>query len=93
MGFGLAVAVLLDATLVRTVLVPAAMKLLGKYNWYLPQWLAWLPNISLGETEQAQKAPARPAPRKPLVRPVPVAVPLRVNQRIRIIRRKDIDMI
>jgi RND superfamily putative drug exporter len=49
MGFGLAVAVLLDATLVRCVLVPATMKMLGRYNWYLPKWLAWLPNISLGE--------------------------------------------
>jgi RND superfamily putative drug exporter len=42
-GFGLAVAVLLDATLVRSVLVPAAMILLGDKNWYLPGWLAWLP--------------------------------------------------
>jgi putative drug exporter of the RND superfamily len=98
MGFGLAVAVFLDATLVRSVLVPAAMKLLGKYNWYLPKWLAWLPNISLGETEQEKKTPARPAlsappaPRKPLVRPIPVTVPLRVNQSVRIIRRKDMDM-
>jgi RND superfamily putative drug exporter len=50
MGFGLAVAVFLDATLVRCVLVPATMKLLGKYNWYLPKWLEWIPNISLGES-------------------------------------------
>lgn len=42
-GFGLAVAVLLDATVVRSVLVPAAMTLLGERNWYLPRWLAWLP--------------------------------------------------
>ena len=46
MGFGLAVAVLLDATVVRTVLVPATMKLLGDYNWYLPAWLTWLPSLS-----------------------------------------------
>jgi RND superfamily putative drug exporter len=46
-GFGLAVAVLIDATLVRSVLVPASMKLLGDRNWYLPRWLAWLPNISV----------------------------------------------
>lgn len=45
MGFGLAVAVLLDATLVRSVLVPATMKLLGDRNWYLPSWLEWLPKI------------------------------------------------
>jgi RND superfamily putative drug exporter len=49
MGFGLAIAVLIDSTLIRCILVPATMKLLGKYNWYLPKWLEWLPNISLGE--------------------------------------------
>ena len=43
MGFGLAVAVLIDATLVRTLLLPAAMTLLGRWNWYLPRWLEWLP--------------------------------------------------
>ena len=47
MGFGLAVAVLIDATLIRTVLVPASMKLLGDRNWYLPRWLQWLPDISV----------------------------------------------
>jgi len=50
-GVGLAVAVLLDATVVRGVLLPATMKLLGERNWYLPSWLAWLPRASLeGET-------------------------------------------
>ena len=49
MGFGLAVAIFLDATLVRSILVPATMKLLGKHNWYLPKSLKWIPNISLGE--------------------------------------------
>ncbi len=47
MGFGLAVAVLLDATLVRTVLVPASMELLGNANWYLPSWLRWLPRVGV----------------------------------------------
>ena len=47
MGFGLAVAVLLDATIVRTVLVPASMKLLGNWNWYFPSWLEWIPNVSV----------------------------------------------
>ena len=47
MGFGLAVAVFLDATLVRSVLVPASMELLGAWNWYLPSWLGWLPKISV----------------------------------------------
>jgi putative drug exporter of the RND superfamily len=47
MGFGLAVAVALDATIVRTVLVPATMKLLGNRNWYLPSWLEWLPQVHI----------------------------------------------
>ena len=47
MGFGLGVAVLLDATIVRSVLVPAAMRLLGRWNWYLPRRLEWLPRIGL----------------------------------------------
>jgi putative drug exporter of the RND superfamily len=46
-GFGLAIAVLIDATLVRSVLVPASMKLLGDRNWYLPRWLEWLPSLSV----------------------------------------------
>ena len=46
MGVGLAVAVLLDATIVRAVLLPAGMKLLGDWNWYLPRWLEWLPSLS-----------------------------------------------
>ena len=44
-GFGLAVAVFLDATLVRSVLVPASMDVLGRGNWYLPSWLSWLPDL------------------------------------------------
>ncbi|MFN8618154.1 MAG: MMPL family transporter [Dehalococcoidia bacterium] len=47
MGFGLAAAVFLDATIIRTVLVPASMELLGSRNWYLPGWLSWLPRISV----------------------------------------------
>jgi RND superfamily putative drug exporter len=50
MGFGVAVSLLLDATLVRSVLVPAAMELLGDRNWYLPAWLGWLPHYE-GEAE------------------------------------------
>ena len=45
MGFGLGIAILLDATIVRMVLVPASMRLLGKWNWYLPPWLNWLPDL------------------------------------------------
>jgi len=59
MGFGLGVAVLLDATVVRCLLVPAAMKLLGDWNWYLPQWLAWLPSFSV-EGERPRPAPSQP---------------------------------
>jgi uncharacterized membrane protein YdfJ with MMPL/SSD domain len=46
-GVGLAVAVLIDATIVRAVLLPATMKLLGDWNWYLPSWLGWLPKLRL----------------------------------------------
>jgi uncharacterized membrane protein YdfJ with MMPL/SSD domain len=46
MGVGLAVAVLIDATIIRGVLLPASMKLLGDWNWYLPKWLEWLPVVS-----------------------------------------------
>jgi RND superfamily putative drug exporter len=66
MGVGLAVAVLIDATIIRAVLLPASMTLLGDANWYLPKWLEWLPRL---------EPPA--APRKPAQRveapPVPVA--------------------
>jgi RND superfamily putative drug exporter len=48
MGFGLAAAILIDATVIRGVLLPATMKLLGDWNWYLPSWLEWLPRIDLG---------------------------------------------
>jgi RND superfamily putative drug exporter len=46
LGVGLAVAILLDATLIRVVLLPSAMALLGDRNWYLPRWLAWMPGVS-----------------------------------------------
>lgn len=45
MGVGLAAAILIDATVVRGVLVPAAMSLLGRHNWYMPAWLNWLPHL------------------------------------------------
>jgi uncharacterized membrane protein YdfJ with MMPL/SSD domain len=63
LGVGLAVAVLLDATLIRGVLLPAAMKLLGDWNWYLPSWLEWLPqfNVEPELTEEVPEAPAVPA--------------------------------
>lgn len=55
-GLGLAVAVLLDATVVRAVLVPASMRLLGHRNWYLPRWLEWLPRVGI-ETAPAASLP------------------------------------
>ena len=58
MGFGVAVALLIDATIIRSVLLPAAMTLLGDWNWYLPRWLEWLPRI---EVESTRRAAARPA--------------------------------
>jgi putative drug exporter of the RND superfamily len=54
MGFGLAVAVFLDATIVRSVLVPASMKLLGDRNWYLPRWLGWLPDVKVEGAEPSK---------------------------------------
>ena len=63
MGFGLAVAVLLDATVVRSILVPSTMKLLGDRNWYLPSWLEWLPRVDVEGhgTEPSVVVPDTPA--------------------------------
>ena len=62
MGIGLAAAVLIDATIVRAVLLPATMRLLGDWNWYLPKWLEWLPRLE-HETRAPETAPeAAPAP-------------------------------
>jgi uncharacterized membrane protein YdfJ with MMPL/SSD domain len=58
MGIGLAAAVLIDATLVRAVLLPATMKLLGNWNWYLPNWLGWLPKLEHDRAPEAAPAPA-----------------------------------
>ena len=57
MGVGLAAAVLIDATIVRAVLLPATMKLLGEKNWYLPRWLEWLPNLEHGRSPELVDAP------------------------------------
>ena len=59
MGFGLAVAVFMDATIVRSVLVPASMRLLGDWNWYLPRWLRWLPQVHVEGREPTLDAPDR----------------------------------
>ena len=47
MGFGIAVALLIDATIIRSVLLPSAMTLFGRWNWYLPRWLDWLPRLDV----------------------------------------------
>ena len=57
MGFGVAVSLLIDATVVRSVLLPAAMKLLGRRNWYLPRRLEWLPDLQV-ERERPPLPPA-----------------------------------
>ncbi len=64
--FGLALAVAIDATIVRTVIVPAAMTLTGRWCWYLPRWLEWLPKVRVdegeAEVESGTEAGARPLP-------------------------------
>ncbi len=67
MGIGLAVAVLIDATIVRAVLLPATMKLLGDWNWYLPKWLEWLPRL------EHEESPARAPHAPPEAAPAPAA--------------------
>ncbi len=88
MGFGLATAVLLDATLVRSVLVPATMEILGNANWYLPRWLNWLPQVGFGEGETSSS----PAPRErgwqaPGLIPQPVPVRIDEGIPVRVIRK------
>lgn len=60
-GFGLAVAILFDATVIRAFVLPTTMKLLGEWNWYLPSWLEWLPHLPMAEEIEPPPAPA-PAP-------------------------------
>ena len=62
LGLGLAVAVLIDATVIRSVLLPATMRLLGEWNWYLPRWLGWLPRVTLEAQDSETEVAATPAP-------------------------------
>ena len=71
MGFGVAVALLVDATLIRMVVVPAAMTLLGPWNWYLPSWLNWLPELHV-EGDPSPAPPPAPRPLRPPAVPLPV---------------------
>ena len=61
-GVGLAAAILIDATIVRAILLPATMKLLGDWNWYLPKWLEWLPRFEHGGSVEKVEAPPAPMP-------------------------------
>jgi RND superfamily putative drug exporter len=61
-GVGLAAAILIDATIIRAILLPASMKLLGDWNWYLPSWLEWLPHFEHGERLEPVEAPPIPTP-------------------------------
>jgi uncharacterized membrane protein YdfJ with MMPL/SSD domain len=70
-GFGVAAALIIDATIVRSVLVPATMALLGRHNWYLPRWLEWLPHVEV-EGPATRGTPGNegtgPASRRPSLR-------------------------
>ncbi len=66
LGLGLAVAVFIDATIIRSVLLPATMRLLGDWNWWLPTWLGWLPRITI-EGGEAKPLPPVEGPAKKLV--------------------------
>ena len=69
LGVGLGVAVLIDATLVRAVLLPASMTLLGDWNWYLPRWLEWIPRV--GPVGAPSLPPAQPGAREDRPAPAP----------------------
>jgi RND superfamily putative drug exporter len=69
LGFGLGVAILLDATIVRSILVPSAMVLLGDRNWYLPTWLQWLPDLRIEGAPAVVHAPQSEG--EPAVVPAP----------------------
>jgi uncharacterized membrane protein YdfJ with MMPL/SSD domain len=77
MGFGLAVAVLIDATIIRGVLLPASMTLLGDWNWYLPRWLQWLPRVGAERDATAPIEPEDPqAPAEPELPDAPGPAPV-----------------
>jgi uncharacterized membrane protein YdfJ with MMPL/SSD domain len=61
LGFGLAIAVLLDATIVRSILLPASMRLLGDWNWWLPRFMGWLPRVTI-EVEEDEPEPEEAEP-------------------------------
>ena len=63
LGFGLAIAVFIDATVVRSILLPASMRLLGEWNWWLPRWLGWLPHVTIeADVDEGDGGEPDPAP-------------------------------
>jgi uncharacterized membrane protein YdfJ with MMPL/SSD domain len=77
MGFGLAVAVLIDATIIRGILLPASMTLLGDWNWYLPRWLEWLPRVGAERDAGPRIEPEDPqAPDEPEPADAPPPAPV-----------------
>ena len=97
MGVGLAFAIFVDATIIRGVLLPATMKLLGDWNWYLPRWLQWIPELDHGESAapKAERSPARlrrrgaasPPPPRSHHRPTVRERPAHVAGRFRVTKR------
>ncbi|MFQ5874932.1 MAG: MMPL family transporter, partial [Dehalococcoidia bacterium] len=80
-GLGLGVAVLIDATVIRTVLLPASMKLLGDWNWYLPSWLSWLPKVGPDEGTPVEVPSAgEPEEILPSQQSVPAMVPIIIDE-------------
>jgi uncharacterized membrane protein YdfJ with MMPL/SSD domain len=75
LGLGLAAAVLIDATIIRGVLLPATMRLLGDWNWYLPSWLEWLPHVGAGRDDAPPAEPAEPAAPDVVEEPKPAPAP------------------
>jgi RND superfamily putative drug exporter len=73
LGVGLSAAILIDATIIRGILLPALMKILGKWNWYLPAWLEWLPRVGPRDEEPPADPPQQDKPVKP---PTPVPAPV-----------------
>ena len=75
MGVGLAAAILIDATIIRAVLLPATMKLLGDWNSYLPKWLELLPRVATEPTSAPTPIPTASPSSRPAARPIRPARP------------------
>src|SRR4029079_9324258 len=72
LGVGLAVAVLIDATIIRGIMLPASMKLLVDWNWYLPSWLEWLPRVGSERGPDRPPRAGEPEPSGPESKPQPM---------------------